>query len=329
MIKISVIIPVYNVEKYIDKCLSSLVNQTFKDYEILVINDGSPDNSQKIIDEYVKKYPNLVKSFIKENGGQGSARNLGIEKAKGKYVMFVDSDDYVENNMLEKMYNAILKDNYDIVVCNNYVEYLNGKRVFDVDEGIYNNRENKAYFFSKPAVWNKIFKKSLITDNNIVFREKLWYEDFDFTVKLYGLTNKIGFIDDYLYNYLLRPGSTMNNSNIERNLEILTAFDEIIKFFKDKDMYDKYYDNLEFLAVYNIYIATTVRVINANVSHREKKRIINVIKDYMKKYFPNFNENIYITNYLNKNRRLILKLINIEMYSCIELIFKVKNIFRR
>ena len=95
-IKVSVIVPVYNVEKYIDKCLDSLVNQTLKDIEIIVVNDGSPDNSQKIIDKYVKKYPNKVKSFIKENGGQGSARNLGMEYAKGEYISFVDSDDWID-----------------------------------------------------------------------------------------------------------------------------------------------------------------------------------------------------------------------------------------
>ena len=94
MVKVSVIVPVYNVEKYIDKCLDSLVNQTLKDIEIIVVNDGSPDDSQQVIDMYVKKYPKKIKSYIKENGGQGSARNLGLEHAKGEYISFVDSDDY-------------------------------------------------------------------------------------------------------------------------------------------------------------------------------------------------------------------------------------------
>ena len=100
MKKISVIIPVYNVEKYLVKCLDSLLNQEFSDYEIIVVNDGSPDNSQSIIDSYVERYPKIVKSYIKENGGQGSARNLGISKAKGEYICFVDSDDFVESDFL-------------------------------------------------------------------------------------------------------------------------------------------------------------------------------------------------------------------------------------
>ena len=99
MPKVSIIIPVYNVEKYIATCLDSLVNQTLKDIEVIVVNDGSPDNSQDIIDEYVKKYPKIVKSYIKENGGQGSARNFGLKKATVEYIGYVDSDDYVSTDM--------------------------------------------------------------------------------------------------------------------------------------------------------------------------------------------------------------------------------------
>ena len=109
MVKVSIIVPVYNVEKYIKKCLDSLVNQTLKDIEIIVVNDGSPDNSQKIIDKYVKEYPTKVKSYITENGGQGSARNFGIYKATGEYILYVDSDDYIELNMAELLYKEAKK----------------------------------------------------------------------------------------------------------------------------------------------------------------------------------------------------------------------------
>lgn len=327
MVKVSVIIPVYNVEKYIDRCLKSLVNQTFKDYEVIVVNDGSPDNSQKIIDKYTKKYHKLIKSVIKENGGQGSARNLGIELSKGKYVMFVDSDDYIEKTMIEELYSKV-EEGYDIVACNNYIEYENGQKLEDIDESIYFNKE-KNYLFSKPAVWNKIFLKDIIVKNKIKFREKLWYEDFDFTINIYGLTDKIGFVPKPLYNYIIREGSTMNNSNIQRNLEIILAFDEIIKFYKSKKIYTKYYDYLEFLAIYNIYIATNVRVINAKADKKKKLEVINKINNYMYKNFPDFKNNKYIDEYLSKNKKVILKLMNNKHYSLINIIFKVKNTIRR
>ena len=117
MKKVSVIVPVYNVEDYIEECLESLVNQTLEDIEIIVVNDGSPDNSQKIIDKYVEKYPNKIKSFIKENGGQGSARNLGIENSNGEYLSFVDSDDWLDKCALEKMYYIAKNNDSDIVIC--------------------------------------------------------------------------------------------------------------------------------------------------------------------------------------------------------------------
>ena len=107
-IKVSVIVPVYNVEKYLNQCLDSLVNQTLEDIEIIVVNDGSPDNSQSIIDDYVKRYPKKVFSYIKKNGGLSSARNFGVEKAKGEYLAFVDSDDYIKKDMY--VLNKIFKD---------------------------------------------------------------------------------------------------------------------------------------------------------------------------------------------------------------------------
>ena len=116
MIKVSVIVPVYNTEKYLAKCLDSLVNQTLKDIEIIVVNDGTKDNSEKIINKYLKKY-SKIRYYKKENGGLSSARNYGIELANGEYVGFVDSDDYVKDGMFSKMYECAIKNNSDIVVC--------------------------------------------------------------------------------------------------------------------------------------------------------------------------------------------------------------------
>lgn len=129
MPKVSVIIPVYNVQEYLRECLDSLVNQTIKeDLEVIIVNDGSKDKSQNIIDEYVEKYPKLFKSYIKENGGQGSARNYGVKKASGEYIGFVDSDDYIENDMYEILYNEGIKKKLDIVVCDMAWVYEDGRK---------------------------------------------------------------------------------------------------------------------------------------------------------------------------------------------------------
>ena len=317
--KVSVIVPVYNVEKYIEKCLDSLGNQTLKDIEIIVVNDGSPDNSQEIINRYVKKYPKKVKSYIKENGGQGSARNFGLTVATGEYIGYVDSDDYVELDMYEKLYNKATRNNLNVVICGSYNAYESGKREVELDREIFKDKKKNA-FFGRMAVWNKIYKRELLVDSNVSFRSKLWYEDLDFTLQILAGAEKIGYVNKPFYNYLIREGSTMNNSNVDRNLEILLAFDEVIK---NKEL-DKYKSIVEFLAIDHIYISAIVRVINADVDKKKRIEVINKLIDYMDRNFPNYKKNEYL-NTLPRNRKIVYNLINFKFYSLVRLMFKIKR----
>ena len=321
--KLSIIVPVYGVEKYIDKCLNSLVKQSLKEIEIIVVNDGTKDNSQKIIDKYVKKYPDKIKSYIKENGGQGSARNYGLEKANGEYIGYVDSDDFVEKDMYKKLYNKAKENNYDIVVCGNYnvsEDYQNK----NIDTFINNyNTDLENIFFGKMAVWNKIYKRDILIKNKLEFKEKVWYEDLAFTLKAIMNSNTFAFIDEPLYDYLIREESTMNNSNVQRNLEILDAFNDILSYIQHNKK-EEYFSKIEFLAIDHIYISAIVRVLKAEADDKVKRETINKLIDYMNKKFPNYKNNKYI-NTLSKNRKIIYKLINIKMYGLINLIFKVKK----
>lgn len=323
MKKVSIIVPVYGVEKYIDKCLDSLVKQSLKEIEVIVVNDGTKDNSQKIIDKYVKKYPDKIKSFIKENGGQGSARNYGLEKVSGEYIGYVDSDDFIEKDMYKKLYNKAKEKDYDIVVCGNYnvsEDYQNK----NVDVFINNyNTDLENIFFGKMAVWNKIYKRDILIKNKLEFKEKVWYEDLAFTLKAIMNSNTFAFIDEPLYDYLIREGSTMNNSNVQRNLEILDAFNDILSYIKHNKK-EEYFSKIEFLAIDHIYISAIVRVLKADADKNIKKETIEKLIDYMNKKFPNYKSNKYI-NTLSKNRKIIYKLINIKMYGLINLIFKVKK----
>ena len=323
MKKVSIIVPVYGVEKYIDKCLDSLVKQSLKEIEVIVVNDGTKDNSQKIIDTYVKKYPDKIKSFIKENGGQGSARNYGLEKASGEYIGYVDSDDFIEKDMYKKLYNKAKEKDYDIVVCGNYnvsEDYQNK----NVDAFISNyNSDLENIFFGKMAVWNKIYKRDILVKNKLEFKEKVWYEDLAFTLKAIINSNTFAFINEPLYDYLIRVGSTMNNSNVTRNLEILDAFDDILIYIKHNKK-EEYLEKIEFLAIDHIYISAIVRVLKADADKNIKKETIEKLINYMNKNFPNYKSNKYI-NTLSKNRKIIYKLINMKMYSLINLVFKIKK----
>lgn len=321
MVKVSIIVPVWGVEKYIDKCLKSLVNQTLQDIEIIVVNDESPDNSQKIIDKYVKKYPNKVKSYFKKNGGQGSARNYGLKYATGEYIGYVDSDDYVEKDMFEKLYKKASSEDLDVVMCyyNNIFEETGRQTrdcLFQKTEDIKTNA-----FFNNAGVCNKIYKNKLL--QGLEFKSKVWYEDLAFTCKVIMKAEKIGFVDEGLYNYLIRQGSTMNNSNIKRNLEILDAFDDIISYIEKNKKYKTYYSQVEYLAIYHIFIAAIVRV--ANVKNIEnKKEIIKKLRTYVEEKFPNYQNNQYL-NLLDKNKKIIYNIVKSKQYWLIQLIFIVKD----
>ena len=319
--KISVIVPVYNVEKYIGKCLDSLVNQTLSDIEIIVVNDGSHDNSQKIIDKYVKRYPDKIKSYIKENGGQGSARNYGLEKANGEYIGYVDSDDYIKSNMYEILYNIAIKNNSDIVITRDCtVTEDNNEYNNPYFDKISDKKENA--FFGNMGVCNKIYKKSII--KNIRFKENVWYEDLAFTLKVLINSKNIDYyFDEPLYYYLKRNGSTMNNSNVKKNLEILDAFNDILSYIKHNKK-EEYFNKIEFLAIDHIYISAIVRVLSADTDNKIKSETINELICYMNKNFPNYKNNEYV-NTLSRNRKIIYKLINLKMYGLIKLIFKVKK----
>ena len=209
MIKISIIVPVYNVEEYLDKCLSSLVNQTIDDYEVIVVNDGTKDNSQNIIDKYTKDYPKIIKSYIKKNGGLSDARNYGLKYARGEYIAFVDSDDYVKEDMFEKMYNKAAENNYDIVVCD--INYIYEDKIKVASSLINHSTINindikKAMINIYPAAWNKIYKHSLF-DNKICFKKGIWYEDVEFLYRLFPFIKSIGVVKEPLINYVQRENS--------------------------------------------------------------------------------------------------------------------------
>ncbi|WP_052406656.1 glycosyltransferase family 2 protein [Clostridium culturomicium] len=295
--KVSVIVPVYNVEEYLAPCLDSLVKQTLQDIEIIVVNDGSPDNSQEIIDRYVKKYPNLVKAMIKENGGQASARNMALEIAKGEYVNFVDSDDWVKIDMYENMYKKAKEEDADIVVCNTTDYYK--------DYAVYHK---PAEFTNKlkqtPSPCNKLFKRSFIGD--LRFPEgKMWYEDFTFVTELLMMTDKIARCENDYYQCNCREESTMSNNNSPKNLDILKALDLIIKFAKDNNLYDRYKEDIDFMIIDHILITTINRV--AKQTHPEKERVIEGLREYVKNQLPNVKK-LKVFKEMPLNRRIVAAL---------------------
>lgn len=328
MIKVSVIVPVYNVEKYLNKCLKSLSCQTFRDFEVIIVNDGTPDKCQIIIDKYVKKYPSIFRSFIKSNGGLGDARNYGLKRANGEYVLFVDSDDFVHKTMIEKMYNTAISDDSQMVVCGIYDVYENGNRCREYVNnciGVTNVFENKQILLNRPSAWNKLYSIELFKDEKMKYVSNKWYEDIRLTLKLYLKCERISYIDASLYYYLIREGSIMNNKNVVRNYEILEAFDDILEYFSKFNMLSVFYDEIEFLAIEHIFISSQVRVINSSNVKEIRKNIQPLIN-----YF--YNHFSFSNKYINKlclNRKIILLLLKSKLFLVVKIIFMLKNLLRK
>ena len=233
MPKISVIVPVYNVEKYIDKCLKSLTQQTLQDIEIIIVNDGTLDKSVEIIEKYVKENPSKIKYYEKENGGLSSARNYGLEYATGDYIAFLDSDDYVETNMYEEMYSLAKKENADMVECDFIWEWEYGKKIFDKRR----EYKSKEEMMKKPRVvaWNKIYKREIINKYKIRFPEGLIYEDMEFFYKLLPHLNKISYINKYFVYYTQREDS-ITNKQTQKVEDIFKILDNIFDYYIDRNL---------------------------------------------------------------------------------------------
>ena len=286
--KVSVIVPVYKVEQYISKCLDSLVNQTLEDMEIIVVNDGSPDNSEKIIKDYAKKYKN-IKYLKKENGGLSSARNFGLKHATGEYIGFVDSDDYVDKRMYQMMYEKAIESSADLVVCDlNYV---------------YEDKEEKAYSNIKtdttdiksimnniyPAAWNKLYKKELF-DNEVYFKEGVWYEDVEFIYRLLPYVNKIGVVHEHFYKYIQRENSIIRTID-KRLYNYIDNWNGILEFYKKRDLYISYEKELEYSYVRYLY-ATFIKQACKYDYENYLKAVDEAIKN-VKNSFPKYRKNKY------------------------------------
>ena len=309
--KVSIIVPVYNVEEYLDKCLNSLVNQTLKDIEIIVVNDGTKDNSQDIIDKYVSNYPKLVKSYIKENGGLSSARNYGLKFASGEYIAFVDSDDYVELDMYEKMYNKAKKENLDIVVCDT-INFYDDRMVYLKSNLNYSNDVIKNYIISPPMAPIRLYKRNIF--NNQEFEEGIYYEDLNFTPSLVNITKNIGFIDNTYYYYRQRNDSIMHQTKF--NSKLLDVFKVLDNNYKK--LYKEYPVEVEYLYITHLLRTASLRFLDYDKSRENLLKINST----MKEKFPNWRKNIYYKK-SSKKLKLICILSYNKLYFLLKLVKKI------
>lgn len=291
MPKVSVIVPVYNVENYIDRCLNSLVNQTLHDIEIIVVNDGSTDNSINIIKKYQNEYANKVKCVEKENGGLSDARNYGMKFATGDYIAFLDSDDYVDTTIYEKMYNKAVEENCDFVECDFIWKYGNNE-VKDYGE-IYKNK-HEMLEKARVVAWNKLIKRDLIVRAGIEFPKGLRYEDVEFFYKLLPFIGKFGFVKEYLIYYVQRENSIANTQN-ERTKEMFTVLDNVLNYYRENGLYEEYKTELEYTYTRVLLCSSFLRIVKIK-DNVIRKHLVQATWDNLNNKFPNWKKNKILLN---------------------------------
>jgi Glycosyltransferases involved in cell wall biogenesis len=244
---VSILVPVYNVEKYLGECLDSLVNQTLKNIEIICINDGSTDGSLEILKEYSNK-DTRVKIIDKKNTGYGNTMNLGIEKASGEYIGIVESDDFAELDMFEVLYKEAKKNDLDVARCNFYyyktVDGSNVKSKFSwvVHDKVYAPSDDWGPFYQQPSVWANIYKTSFIKKNKISFLETpgASYQDTAFSFKVYALANRFKIIETPLIHYRTDNDASSSVQSTSKVYCVCDEYAEIKRFIKDRGLYEKY-----------------------------------------------------------------------------------------
>ncbi len=291
MPKVSVIVPIYNVENYLEKCIQTLVSQTIQDIQIILVNDGSKDNSIQIIKEFIEKYPNKIMYLEKENGGLSDARNFAIPYATGEYIAFLDADDYVELNMYEKMYELAKKENSDMVECDFYWEYPNKVKK---DTGIIYNTKEEMIEKIRVVAWNKLIKRTILQKSKIKFPKGYQYEDVEFTYKLIPSLDKVSFLKEPCVHYIQRKNSISNSYN-ERTREIFDILEHVINFYKEKEIFDKYRVQLEYIYTRYLLCSSLLRIVKIKDKNISKK-LLNETWTKLNIKFPNWKKNETLKN---------------------------------
>ena len=247
IIELSIIVPIYNVEKYLKQCLDSIYKIENIKKEIILVNDGTEDGSGKIISDYKERYKEVTEIVEKKNGGLSSARNSGFKKARGKYVYFIDSDDYLDSEKFEKFFSNTKTKEVDILVgglnffyddSDEVVENKYNKKLFKNNEiaGLEFLKESVKLKSFNVSVWTNVYKKEFLIENNIDFKEKLLHEDYIFTLKAFCQAKKVYVSNNNFYFYRKRSGSITANLNFKNFIHLCYTLNYLLDYIKKENI---------------------------------------------------------------------------------------------
>ncbi len=302
MVKVSVIVPVYNAEKYLEKCLQSLVCQTLQEAETILVNDGSTDRSKDILNEYAEKFPQKIKVVHTQNGGQGAARNLAIRHASGEYLAFIDSDDYADLSFLEKTVKKAEETKADMVVCEHY-EVKNGKKRLKKFKDYSSNRE--MFIDALVSPWIKLIKRSVYIESGVSFPEGYIYEDTAWFANLLPSVSNFAVLHEPLVYHVVQKNSTMTKKQEERTENIFPVMDCVLEYYEKRNLTEKYQAEIEYFFTRILFMSSLRRV--AKVTDAKlRKRLTEKSFATVERNFPNYKKNAY----LRGTRKFYVKTLN-------------------
>lgn len=316
MKNVSIIVPVYNTEKFLERCMDSLMNQTLKGIEIVVVDDGSTDGSGKILQKYAKEYKESIKLFSKKNGGQASARNLALTHCEGKYIGFLDSDDYVKPDMFEKLFYKAESGKLDYVGCG-YTDftYQDGTAVI-LSEYVGQKvctTTREMYRDSLVSPFINFYKSTIIKESGCFFPEGVIYEDTAFFVNLLPYIKTIGYIEEPLAFRLRRRNSTTTLTNPDKIAQIFPVIGIIVDFYKKNGWMESYRNEVEYFCIRILLCSSLERISRVNV-FSERQKLVEKTWKVIRNYFGSYSKNPYFKNtkkdiYMKYSNKVIVSVV--------------------
>lgn len=316
---VSIIVPVYKVEEYLEKCVQSIRSQTYTNLEIILVDDGSPDNCGILCEELAKK-DERIRVIHKENGGLGDARNAGVRKACGKYLLFVDSDDTIDEKLVETVVKTAEEYRAEIVMFD-YVSVEKDGTASDVfsagfePDKLLSAKEEPSLVMRSCSAVNKLYLRSFWLALGEEFPKGKYYEDLATIPKIMAAAGRIVYKKEALYYYLLRDGSIMHSKNFEKNYADRTeALDHLLAFFRTHGLYEAYEKELEYMVFEHGYFVPSKEI----VLNDSKSKYLRKFREYAEERFPEMYGNPYIRKLSGKDRILYM-LLKHKMYGMMRL----------
>lgn len=324
---VSVIVPIYNVEKYIADCIESIVGQTYRELEIILVDDGTRDRSGVICDQYQGKDAR-IRVIHKENGGLSDARNTGIQEASGKYLLFVDGDDSIAPDCVQKTVECAESNQADVVIFDfQEIEEATGRmdvRSADLlKDAVLDSTKEPVLLTASPSACNKLYRRDLWVQTGLKFPLNRHYEDLSTIPKLLVHAKRVVYIDsEPLYNYVLREGSIMRSHNFEKSYrDRKAAIDDVTRYYKEQKLYEEYKEELEYIAFEHGFFVPSKEIIY----YEPKSPYLKCFEEYIMRLYPKAYKNRYVKERLTSKDKIIFWFIKRKMYGAVRMLSTLRK----